>query len=144
MANSFLCGNQGDEGYGIFLYDNGKKSEIKLSSSDQTELLNTVYELLKNIDDEYRLYVDSERVELIKKNDKAIEIIFDKEKAIITKSKGTINLDRLLIPLTGDLSYDQNENRVTILTGNPDYSGSPLISDCDEKTLLKFLKLIDK
>lgn len=143
MTNSFLCSNQGEEGYGIFKYDNGTKSEVKLSSSDQTELLNIVKELFSDIDDELRLYVDSERVESVKNEDKVLEIIFDKETELKTKSKGEIKFNRLLIPLSGDLFMDTNEKRIIFLTGNPDYSGSPLISNCDEKTLEKFLNIID-
>lgn len=143
MTNSFLCSQQSNEGFNIYMYENGNKTQLKLSSSDQTELLNIVKKLFSDIDDELRLYVDSERVESIKKEDKVLEIILNKETALSTKNQGVYKLDRLLIPLSGDLSLDVNENRILFIIGNPDYSGSPLVSDCDKLTLEKLIKLID-
>ncbi|MCB0727874.1 MAG: hypothetical protein KDD00_10445 [Ignavibacteriae bacterium] len=143
MINSILCKYQSKEGLEIYIYENGNKSVVKLSSSEKSELLNIIDELFSDIDDELRLYVDPERVEEIKKDDKALEIVFDKETELITKNRGKYKLDRLLIPLTGELSLNKNENNIIFLTGNPDYAGSPLSSNCNENTLKRFLKLVD-
>lgn len=143
MINSILCNDQSKEGLEIYIYENGNKSVVKLSSSEKSELLNIIDDLFSDIDDELRLYVDPERVESIKNEDKALEIVFDNETELATKSRGKYKLDRLLIPLTGELSLNKNENNIIFLTGNPDYAGSPLSSNCNENTLKRFLKLVD-
>ena len=143
MVNSIQCNGQSNDGSEIYMYVNGNKSVVNLSGSEKSELLNIIEEMFSDIDDELRLYVDHDRVESIKKEDKALEIVFDKETVLTTKSRGNYKTDRLLIPLTGDLSLNKNENSIIFITGNPDYSGSPLNSNCNKNTLMRFLKLID-
>lgn len=143
MSETLMCGKQNSDGFKIYLYDKGIKSEIKLSSSEQSELPGIIHEMFSDINSEMRLHVDTERAESIKNENKACEIVFDEEISLKTKNKGSYKIQRLMIPLSGDLSGDPNENRIIFLTGNPEYSGSPLVSNCDEITLEKFLKIID-
>ncbi len=143
MLNSILCGKQVNDGFKVYLYDKGEKTEILLSSSDKSELPGILNELFLNINSVMRLHVDPDRAESIKKEDKAVEIIFNDEVSFKTKDIGEYKLIHLMIPLSGDLSLDQNEKRVIFLTGNPEYSGSPLVSNCDEVPLEKLLKMID-
>jgi len=143
MLNSILCGKQVNDGFKVYLYDKGEKTEILLSSSDKSELPGILNELFLNINSVMRLHVDPDRAESIKKEDKAVEIIFNEEVSFKTKDRGEYKLIHLMIPLSGDLSLDQNEKRVIFLTGNPEYSGSPLVSNCDEVPLEKLLKMID-
>ena len=143
MLNSILCGKQVNDGFKVYLYDKGEKTEILLSSSDKSELPGILNELFLNINSVMRLHVDPDRAESIKKEDKAVEIIFNDEVSFKTKDRGEYKLIHLMIPLSGDLSLDQNEKRVIFLKGNPEYSGSPLVSNCDEVPLEKLFKMID-
>ena len=106
MFNSLICGEQGNEGMKIYLYDKGQKTDIRLSSSEQTELLNLVNTLFSGIESNLRLHIDPSRVESIKNDNKALEIVFDEETELATKNIGTFKITNLMIPLSGDLSPD--------------------------------------
>ncbi len=141
MFDSLLCSKQSIEGIHVYLYDRGGKTELNLSGPDKTGLLNIINDMFFRIDHNMRLYIDSSRAESIMNEQKAFEIVFENETEMITENIGTFKLTKLMIPLSGDLSPDLAERRIIFLTGNPAYSGSPLVSTCDEKTIEQFFSL---
>ncbi|MCB0729101.1 MAG: hypothetical protein KDD00_16660 [Ignavibacteriae bacterium] len=143
MSESLMCGKNYNDGFKIYLYDKGEKKEILPGSAVRSELPGILSEMFFNVNSEMRLYVDTERTESIKKEYKTVEIIFDEEVSFKTKARGSYKFNRLMIPLSGDLAYDRKEHRIIFLTGNPEYSGSPLVSNCDELTIQKLLKIVD-
>ena len=112
----------------IFFYKNGIKKDIPLNKAQSDSLSQNIKKLIEGIDDEARLVVDGERLDEIKKNDEAIEILFEKPIKLTSKEFSNYEIGKILIPVSGDLAGTENENGVVIFLGGKIYDSSPYIN----------------
>jgi hypothetical protein len=112
----------------IFFYKNGIKKDISLNKAQSDSLSLNIKKLIEGIDDEARLVVDDERLDEIKKNDEAIEILFEKPVKFTSQEFSNYSIGKILIPVSGDLAGTENENGVVILLGEKIYDSSPYIN----------------
>jgi len=127
-----------------YFFDSGKTDTLPVSKSMKSKIIRQVEKLIYNIDQELRVYFDAGRIDELKKTEKSIELIFNKKNKIKSKSRGVFSVQKVLLPLTGDLAGSKEANAVSILVGADEYDSSPyLIKDGHaivrqiEKILLK-------
>jgi hypothetical protein len=112
----------------IFFYKNGIKKDISLSKTQSDSLSQKIKKLIEGIDDEARLVVDEERLDEIKKNDEAVEILFEKPIKFTSIEFSNYSIGKILIPGRGDLAGTENENGVVVFLGGKIYDSSPYIN----------------
>jgi hypothetical protein len=110
-----------------YYFDSGKKDTISVSKSLKAKIIKQIEKLIYNIDQELRVYFDAGRIDELKKTEKSIELIFNKKNKIKSKSRGVFTVQKILLPLTGDLSGSKEANTVSILVGGDEYDSSPYL-----------------
>ncbi|KAA0211903.1 MAG: hypothetical protein WBP57_08140 [Ignavibacteria bacterium] len=107
----------------VVLYENGKASEVLI---DSTEVYSFSTEMLSGIENVLRLAVDSNYMNEIKSKEKAIEIYFPAHLKVQTNYLGPMEIDRIFIPLSGDLSGTKESPVSTvIISENGNYISTP-------------------
>jgi hypothetical protein len=136
-----LAGSQELKAY---YFDSGKTDTICISKSLKAKIIKQIGKLIYNIDQELRVYFDAGRIDELKKTEKSMELIFNKKNKIKSKSRGDFAVQKILLPLTGDLAGSKEANTVSILVGGDEYDSSPylvkegyLVVQQIEKMLLK-------
>jgi len=129
LITSFLCcSNNSDEMSNklkTIYYKNNSADTLKLSTKQAAKIQAILKELFGKVDEELRLYLDSERIETLKVEDESVEFIFPQELSISVKTKYNIVFDRVIIPLSGDLSLSENNNDAILIFGDKEYGSSP-------------------
>lgn len=128
----------------ITYFDKGKTQRIQLEPSKERQLTKEIEDIFSGVDSELRLYVDSSRVESLKASDKSIEIILNESKTFITEKKGSYKLNRIIIPLSGDLFLNPKLDPFILIKGNDMYSGSPLVVRNKSNQLRKLVSFINE
>jgi len=127
----------------IFFYKNGIKKDISLNKAQSDSLSQNIKKIIERIDDEARLVVDEERLNEIKKNDEAIEILFEKPIKFSSKEFSNYEIGKILIPVSGDLSGTENENGVVIFLGEKIFDSNPYINTNGKKLVDEVLHFIN-
>jgi hypothetical protein len=110
-----------------YYFDSGKTDTICVSKSLKTKIVKQIGKLIYNIDQELRVYFDAGRIDELKKTEKSIELIFNKNTKIKSKNRGDFSVKKILLPLTGDLAGSKEANTVSILVGSDEYDSSPYL-----------------
>jgi hypothetical protein len=108
-----------------YYFDSGKTDTICVSKSLKAKIIKQIEKLIYNIDQELRVYFDAGRIDELKKMEKSIELRFNKK--IKSKSRGVFTIQKILLPLTGDLAGSKEVNIVSILVGGDEYDSSPYL-----------------
>jgi hypothetical protein len=120
----------------VIIY-NGKHLDAKTENVDA--FINEIITILRSCDDLYELIVTSELIETIKGEGSYLEVIFP-EKQIFNAGKfNKIEIDRMLIPLSGKFAQS---GQVTFFTGIGNYSNTPFINVIGLKGITEALKKI--
>lgn len=127
----------------VYYHQSGEAQQIQLSEKEEQELFQLVKEIFAGVDDILRLYVDSSRVAALKQTDKLIEFIFKDEILFDTNGKGRYKLKKILLPLSGELLLNPEMNSFVVVTGDENYSGSPLLVNGRQEQLKKVLEMIE-
>lgn len=126
----------------INYFDTGIKQSIKLNENAKESIFEIIDELISNSNDILKLLVNNSTIEEIKKNEKAIEIIFSKEQLFTSKELGAEKIKKLFFPLTGDFIGDNNDQVITIFLGEDEYFTGPYRNDKGFSKLKELEKLI--
>ena len=118
------CATMQTETSHVDLYIKGKKTSLSLSKPEVQQIVQSCEEQLQQADDILRLAVSSEAIEDIKQGETALEILYGSPKTfVIGFNKNTVEVDRLLIPLTGD--FAAAGQMTTIFLGKGKYMAGP-------------------
>lgn len=126
----------------IKYFSNGKEKSISIPRDNVEELTALLRNLISGIDDEARLVVDDERIEMLKQNDNTVEIVFEKKQKFNSAEFSEYPISKILIPLSGDLSTTENENAVVIFLGKNIYDSSPYINQNGKSDLKKIIAIL--
>ncbi len=139
---SFLNCPQRNTAMKIKYFSNGKEKSISIPRDNVEELTALLRNLISGIDDEARLVVDDERIEMLKQNDNTVEIVFEKKQKFNSAEFSEYPISKILIPLSGDLSTTENENAVVIFLGKNIYDSSPYINQNGKSDLKKIIAIL--
>lgn len=128
----------------ISYYSNSKAQNPKLSVKQEEEILNLVTDLISSSNDILKLLVDESRIEEIKQNETAIEIIFDEYKIFTSDELGTDKVKKLFLPLSGDFIGNNEDPVITIFLGDESYFSGPYRNENGLETLNKIKSLVEK
>lgn len=128
----------------IYLYKKGEKTKLDNSLLNPSEINNLLNSLIKNTDEFIRLYMDEDRFESLKKEESAVEFIFDEEKSIHSAQLGELKFKRVLIPFSGDFIGDEKSPNTTLFIGDDKYFPEPLNNSNSYQNLLKLKAEIEK
>jgi len=124
------------------------KSDIKTvvpNKDDSEELLSSLTELIKKTDDMLKVYLSSDRIERIKKNEQYIEFLFDSKVEVSSDMFGNYNINKVLIPLTGTFGVSNSSEMTTIILGDDDgYISGPLRNSNGNMLIQKMKQLLEK
>lgn len=126
----------------IIEYENGSSFKYVPSEKEALQLNKLLNELLAGTFDMLRVFVDETTITGIKNREHCIEIEYKSKKEFNSGFLGKLNLNKILIPLTGDYSGNMEKNLVILITGEDSYSSGPLMSEGSGylKQLLGLLK----
>jgi len=99
------------ESYQIYLWKHGKKQTI--TSSD---LHTKIIQAVQHVTDRPRLFVDTQRVEEVLSTEDAWDLVYDSPKPIQVGSLELASLQRIVVPLTGDLAKAGADGGNIVLT----------------------------
>lgn len=125
----------------VITYSNGTPSSVTLKDDDNKKVRQLITQLLLKTDDMLRVYFDEERINDIKLKEKCIELLFEKSEMFETGISGEMNINKILIPFSGDFQATEQIDVVTILIGEDEYSSGPLTASGGYH-LLQELKII--
>jgi hypothetical protein len=128
----------------ISYYSNSKVQNPKLSEKQQKEILNLVTYLISSSSDILKLLVNESRISEIKKNETAIEIIFEEYKIFTSDELGTDKVKKLFFPLSGDFIGNDEDPVITIFLGDESYFSGPYRNENGLETLNKIKSLVEK
>jgi len=124
------------------------KSDIKTvvpNKDDSEELLSSLTELIKKTDDMLKVYLSSDRIGRIKKNEQYIEFLFDSKVEVSSDMFGNYNINKVLIPLTGTFGVSNSSEMTTIILGDDDgYISGPLRNSNGNMLIQKMKQLLEK
>lgn len=106
------------------IYYNNEK--LPTTYDNSRKLILEVEKLLGECDDLYELLVTDELIDDIKKNEDYLEICYPEKREINVGNVETIEIYKLLIPLSGKFAHS---NQLTFFCGYPQYSSGPYIID---------------
>ena len=106
----------------LILYNDGVMSEI--STEHSQNITRIIENQFQNSDDMYELLVTNDLIEELKNNEFCLEIIYAEKKKLVVGSIKSVEINRLLIPLSGRFVSD---NQITFFCGYPQYSSGPLV-----------------
>ena len=139
---SFQNFGQRYAGMKIEIFGEGKSKEIFLMQNEKKTLMNELTKLINGVNDIARLAVDEDRLKEIKRTDDLIEIKFE-IKINFTSSEFTdYPIEKILIPITGDLSSTEEDNAVVLLLGAGSYDTNPYINSSGEKTFENIKRIL--
>ncbi|MBN1327194.1 MAG: hypothetical protein JW996_04530 [Candidatus Cloacimonetes bacterium] len=111
----------------ISYFENGTEIQITLNSEeDQEKLFTLINELILSTDDMLRLLVSQDRIDQLKQEASGIELSFKDNIRIHSKEMGDHDVDKILIPFTGEFVGDYNDRMATIFLANDGYISGPL------------------
>jgi hypothetical protein len=128
----------------IKYYSSSEERNPRLSEEQQKEILNLVTDLISNSNDILKLLVDEIRIEEIKQNETAIELIFEEYKVFTSDDLGTDKVKKLFFPLSGDFIGNDEDPVITIFLGDESYFSGPYRNENGLETLNKIKALIEK
>lgn len=119
------CKSGSINGINIYYYKEGKKFQVDNDKIDSSLVLDIIKELIIGTNDVLRVYVDSARINNLKKDISAIEIISVNDISLNSDKFGNLIFKKMFIPLSGDFAGNENDDVITIMLGNDDYGGGP-------------------
>lgn len=128
----------------IIYFSGGKEKMPEISKSDRNKISQILVKLFSNCDEALKLYIDEERIKEIKKNDSGVEIFFAKSIIFKSKSMGNYQVEKVMIPFTGDFAGDEKSSDVTIFNGEKEYSTPALRNSTGYKNVMELEKIIKK
>lgn len=134
--------NTGSPEMKIYYYNNGISTEMSLTEKQANRVMEIVSELLGATDDMLRVYLDKDTIERIKKEESSIEIIYSEKVSVQSGFLGMIELNRVLLPFSGDYAPTDQINVVTVITGEDEYSSAPLTATGKAGLLNELKKLV--
>jgi hypothetical protein len=99
-------------------------TKLSISYDDSKNLILTAEKLLSECDDIYELLVTDELIKGIKKDEDYLEIVYPEKREIRIGLIETIEVYRLLIPLSGKFAAS---DQLSFFCGYPGYSSGPYI-----------------
>ena len=124
------------------------KSNIKTitpNKSDSEELFSILKELVKKTDDMLKVYLSPKRIENIKQNEQYVEFLFESKIEVSSKTFGSYNISKILIPLTGTFGVSNSSQKTTIILGDDDgYISGPLSNSDGYKTVQKLQLILER
>jgi hypothetical protein len=134
--------NNPPQNVNVIFYENGNQSVYTKNYNDLDSYLDSIF---INTDDMLRLVVNAEYMKNIKNNNSAVEISFGETKTFQTKSYGQFKINKVFIPLSGDLAGTSGSPVVTlIISENNEYSGTAFRANNALNTLNEMVKFIKK
>ncbi len=134
------------DGVKIVIYKQGKKMPVAPNRPHFKELQEKCEGFVSSVNNALRAYVLEEDVFTIKKNELAVEVVYNKPKEIkIPFFNSRTERDHLLIPLTGKYVSTEKKLRATIFFYGPGYSVKyigPYSAPRDVTEIIDLLKLM--
>ncbi len=133
----------GEKAMTVKYYNEGKSSVVNISSRDDESIKRELKEIVRNIGDISRVYVDSERFKEMQAQDELIEIVFTEETEFESNIHKKIKLNKILIPITGDFGIREKSDLLYVFVGIDEYDGSPYeVNNSKERlsTIISVLK----
>lgn len=125
-------------------YNLGNLNSPEIKEETQEKILVLATNLISNSNDILKLLVDESRIEEIKQNETAIEIIFEEYKSFTSDELGTDKVKKLLFPLSGDFIGNDEDPVITIFLGDDSYFSGPYRNKNGLETLNKIKALVEK
>ncbi len=105
----------------IIYYDSGNVTNINTSKLDTEKIFTEVKELCANTTEIIRVYVGKERLDQLKKDEKGLEIILEKEIEINSPAAGKYTVKKIFFPLSGDFIGNAESPVITVFMGKDKY-----------------------
>jgi len=125
-------------------YRNGGEKIIRTGEEDSKKINEIVGELLALTDDMLRVYLDEETIASIKNQEYCIEITYMEKVNLNSAFLGTVTINKILIPLSGDYSSNEEGDSVLFLIGEDSYTASPLTTSGGFKYIGEILEIIGR
>ena len=139
MTSCCIAQNAKQDSLKCTLWQAGEASQPQAADS----LAAIALRLLATADDELRLIVTPEMVETIRKTDTALEIVFPELFSAVTAFGVKQEIDRVLIPLSGEYGPPPEFSSALILFGDSTgYFTGPNQNNLARPELLKLLELL--
>lgn len=107
----------------MILYSDGKMSKISNDIAQQSIM--KFEKLFSDCDDMYKLLVTEALIDNLKRTEMCIEIVYSKKRKLRIGVFKSVELNRLLIPLSGRFV---SAEQLTFFCGYPEYSSGPLVN----------------
>jgi len=121
------CKNMEHNNTDIIYFENGTETEINLTSAkDQEQFHQLINELILGTDDMLRLLVSQDRIDQLKKEASGIEVSFKDDIRLHSEEMGDHDVDKILIPFSGEFVGDYNDSMATIFLAKNGYISGPL------------------
>lgn len=127
-----------DEGTRAILYKDG--DAILVNEPDS--LISVAMEIVQGCDDVLRLAVLPEMIDSLKARDIALEIIFEETIGIDSPFGRVVEVNNILIPLSGDLGPDPEMSSAMVLFGVDTYENGPFQNRFARPQLIKLRQLL--
>ena len=88
----------------------------ELPQVDKDDFIHDIDDSIKFSEERFRLWIDNDRVNMIKEKEKAIEISLSRSRTISHEKYGDLEISKVIIPLTGDLVTEPNSPLNIVLT----------------------------
>lgn len=138
----FLNCKQGEQKMNVKYFKEGTEKEILLNKEQQKILLVYLENLIDGIDDTARLYADEDRLNEVRNSDSALEFFFEEKREFFSNETGTVFINKIFLPITGDLSISETKGSVIIFFGKEAYDSSPYINSAGIEFLDNILKIL--
>lgn len=135
---------KGDQAIRLLYFEKGSKAEIVLSENDLNIVIRNVESLFLNTEDMLKLRVDSSTISGIISNASGVEFLFSKKHPFKSKEFGTFELNKLLLPFSGDFIGNEKSPVITIFPAANSYYSGPLRNPAGFVQVMEIRKIILK
>ncbi|MGD0339345.1 MAG: hypothetical protein ABSB78_11215 [Bacteroidota bacterium] len=126
----------------IKYFNNGQSGIVELNKDNSKKVFDELKNLIEGINDMARLVVDEERIDELRKNDEALEIEFDNEIEFNSKEFEQLKIKKILLPLSGDLAYTEDESAAVIFLGSTAYEPNPYLNLNGRSHISNLMKIL--
>ena len=110
----------------VTIFKDGKSFDYTLSLEDKERVNEIAKNIFLGIDQNLKLYFSEQRLKELKNSEEVLEIIYSKCVLLSTKEFGSLNVKKIIFPLTGDFIGSASSPEITIITGEEEYDSPPL------------------
>lgn len=126
----------------IKYFNSGQSEIVELNKDNSKKVFDELKNLIEGINDVARLVVDEERMDELRKNDEALEIVFDNEIEFNSKEFEQLKIKKILLPLSGDLAYTEDESAAVIFLGSTAYEPNPYLNLNGRSHISNLIKIL--